>query len=296
MNIDLNPITGLPSGSYDFINDNINPIVLLILVIIIVIYYFIFSSLGKITPNMSEQGKAGIALLDILLWAIFIVLVLINGVAYFYNIDIVASIKNLFTGTPEIKIKAKNMDHSESTQHKAAETDISGITDIESSDTDNIKKITKEVFNVPGNYYTYNDARAICKAFNGRLANYQELEDAYDKGADWCNYGWSQNQFALFPTNLKKWQKLQKITDHKHDCGRPGINGGFIDNPNVKFGVNCYGYKPKITNEEQLLMDEAPLYPKTVKEVNFDKKVNRLKNHLSKIIISPFNNNTWSII
>ena len=29
----------------------------------------------------------------------------------------------------------------------------------------------------------------------------------------------------------------------KHACGRPGINGGFIDNPYIKFGANCYGVK-----------------------------------------------------
>ena len=32
---------------------------------------------------------------------------------------------------------------------------------------------------------------------------------------------------------------------HENDCGRPGINGGYIDNHNVKFGINCYGHKPR---------------------------------------------------
>ena len=35
--------------------------------------------------------------------------------------------------------------------------------------------------------------------------------------------------------------------NRKDVCGLPGINGGYIDNPNIRFGVNCYGYKPKIT-------------------------------------------------
>ena len=43
-------------------------------------------------------------------------------------------------------------------------------------------------------------------------------------------------------------KKLQKRKGHKHDCGRPGINGGYIGNTNIKYGVNCYGYKPKITD------------------------------------------------
>ena len=50
---------------------------------------------------------------------------------------------------------------------------------------------------------------------------------------------------AYFPTQYDKWKKLQTIKGHENDCGRPGINGGFIDNPNVRFGINCFGYKPK---------------------------------------------------
>ena len=307
MDVNLNPVTGLPYGSYDFINNiDINPIVLVILVIIIIIYYFIFASLGKITPDMSPASRAGITILDILLWGIFIVLILINGYAYFFNIDIITSIKNLFGTVPQINIKTKNMNNLNninSTINHPASTD-SSTTDACGNiiDTSNAlvstdsNKVTKEVFNIPGNYYTYTDAQAMCQAFDSRLASYQEIEDAYEKGADWCNYGWSQNQLALFPTNLKKWQKLQNITGHKNDCGRPGINGGFIENQNVRFGANCYGYKPKITSQEQLLMKDASLYPKTVDEFKFDQKVSEIKNNLSDILISPFNNKTWSVI
>ena len=46
-------------------------------------------------------------------------------------------------------------------------------------------------------------------------------------------------------------EKTSKNKGHEHDCGRPGINGGFIDNPNVRFGVNCFGTKPAISAEEQ---------------------------------------------
>jgi hypothetical protein len=37
---------------------------------------------------------------------------------------------------------------------------------------------------------------------------------------------------------------LQGIKGHEHDCGRPGINGGYFDNPEMRFGVNCFGAKP----------------------------------------------------
>ena len=74
------------------------------------------------------------------------------------------------------------------------------------------------------NKYTYDQAKAVCKAFDGDLAKYEQLEDAYDKGASWCSYGWSSNQLALYPTQKSTYDKLQEIKGHKNDCGRPGIN------------------------------------------------------------------------
>jgi len=49
---------------------------------------------------------------------------------------------------------------------------------------------------------------------------------------------------ALFPTQQATWQALQTDPVNKTNCGRPGINGGYFD-PQTKFGVNCYGVKPK---------------------------------------------------
>ena len=36
---------------------------------------------------------------------------------------------------------------------------------------------------------------------------------------------------------------LKQSTSLKNSCGKPGVNGSKF-NPNFKFGVNCYGYKP----------------------------------------------------
>ena len=101
-----------------------------------------------------------------------------------------------------------------------------------------------EVFNISNNLYTYDEAQTVCKSYGARLATYDEIEAAYVDGGEWCNYGWSDSQMALFPTQKDTWNRLQLTQNHKHDCGRPGINGGFIDNPDVQFGVNCYGSKP----------------------------------------------------
>ena len=133
----------------------------------------------------------------------------------------------------------------------------------------------------------------MCKAYGADLASYDQVEKAYNNGAEWCNYGWSANQLALFPTQKKTYENLQKIPGHENDCGRAGVNGGYIDNPNIKFGVNCYGYKPKITNEEEELMKTATPYPESAQDIAFQKRVDYWKNKVDEILVSPFNYSSW---
>ena len=114
----------------------------------------------------------------------------------------------------------------------------------------------EEVFNLGNNLYTYDDAQAICKSFDSRLATYDEIEESYNDGAEWCNYGWSDSQMILFPTQKSTWKELQKDPKTKHNCGRPGINGGHMTNPYVKFGVNCYGKKPDPNKLSKSMFDE----------------------------------------
>lgn len=154
-----------------------------------------------------------------------------------------------------------------------------------------------EVFNVSNNLYTYEDAKAVCTAYGARLATYDEVEEAYNKGGEWCNYGWSQDQLALFPTQKLTWFKLQKNPAHKNDCGRPGINGGYMENPYIRFGVNCYGKKPEATEKDKQEMDanKEINVPKTPEEMALDKKVQFWKENADKLLnINSFNYNQWS--
>ena len=115
----------------------------------------------------------------------------------------------------------------------------------ESTSVDSKCVSDKQVFNVSNNLYTYEEAQKVCSAFDASLATYDQIEQSYMNGGEWCNYGWSDGQMAFFPTQKKTWDLLQDNPKTKNICGRPGINGGFIENPYVRFGANCYGIKPE---------------------------------------------------
>ena len=101
---------------------------------------------------------------------------------------------------------------------------------------------------------------------------------------------------ALFPTQSNTYDKLQKIKGHENDCGRPGVNGGFMDNSDLKFGVNCYGVKPKKTDEDEKLMKATQLYPKTKEDIELEKKVDFWKENIDQVKLTPFNREKWSRI
>ncbi len=159
------------------------------------------------------------------------------------------------------------------------------------------QKGAPEVFNISDNSYTYEDSHAICKAYDSRLATYDEIESAYDNGAEWCNYGWSANQMAFFPTQKKTWEVLQNSEKHKNNCGRPGVNGGFFANPNIKFGVNCYGVKPKAKSTDVSWMETTNNipFPKSEEDKKMDEKVKYWKENLeANLKVSSFNKEKWS--
>jgi len=46
-----------------------------------------------------------------------------------------------------------------------------------------------QVFNISKNKFTYYDAEPLCRALGAELATYEQVKNAWEKGADWCNYG-----------------------------------------------------------------------------------------------------------
>ena len=255
---------------------------LIALVVIIIVYGLLFAAFGGgSTSGTGEAGSTsgpvksiGLRFFEVLLWSVFIMLILLNGFQYFFNINLTTRFVNFFSDQPKLEITMQ-VPEDEPVQEM---------------------KIKKEVFNIPDNKYSYDDAKAICAAYGAKLANYDEVESSYKSGGEWCNYGWSDNQMALFPTQKETWDKLQKIKGHEHDCGRPGINGGFIDNKGIQFGVNCYGYKPLITPAETQKMQTASVFPMTMKDVEKQNRIDYWKKRIPEILLSPFNRSYWSII
>lgn len=282
MNVSYDSVTGIGQNPLEYIqmpdsmSTNGKLIMLAVLSVTILLYYMIFSTVpGGTGTSGPTPSTGGIKLLEVIMWGTFIVLLMINGYQYFFNVNIVASVNDIFSDKPKVDITVQQPDGD-------SETSVPEL------------RYFKQVFHVPGNEYTYDDAKDVCKAFDARLASYDEVEKAYNGGAQWCSYGWSENQMALFPTQKNTWSRLQKIKGHENDCGRPGVNGGFIANPDVRFGINCYGFKPQITAAEADDMKNASIYPKTLKDLEKQQKVAYWQTKLSDIMVSPFNNDVWS--
>ncbi len=142
-----------------------------------------------------------------------------------------------------------------------------------------------QVYNIAPNKFSYKDAEPLCQAFGGRLATLEEVENAYNKGAEWCNYGWTQGEMAIYPTQPVTWKKLQQTRNNKV-CGIPGINGGYFDTKS-KFGVNCYGKKPKKRDIDNLSTEQ------NMTSITEEQK-NKFSDLIKDIPILDFNYLLWS--
>ncbi len=151
----------------------------------------------------------------------------------------------------------------------------------------------KEVFNVSQNKYSYYDAQALCKSLGSELATYDQVREAYNQGADWCNYGWVEGQMAVFPTQEATWEKLQEgPEDQRTSCGRPGVNGGYFDNPELQFGVTCYGIKPVQSKHDATAIAAGQTTPLSPAALALEKKVASFRGAATPIM--PWSSAKWS--
>jgi hypothetical protein len=284
------PVLQSPETYYTTLNDSIaggaNPTTILIMAAVVAVFIIFSAYLGSAAPQQqpayAKTLDSSTSLIEVVGWGLLLFLVAINGLQYVFDVDIATSITKLFKPVPEIDIVLSPADAPLLQQQQGEDQSIAEIMK------------AKQVFHIPNNTYTYKNAQALCQAYDARLASYDEVADAYKNGGEWCSYGWSEDQLALYPTQKSTYDVLQEIDGHQHDCGRTGINGGYIANPNVRFGVNCYGHKPVITPKEQSAMNSQSVYPLTHEQMVLDKKSAKYRAKLAKIQVSPFNGSQWS--
>ena len=145
-------------------------------------------------------------------------------------------------------------------------------------------KPNEEVFLIKNNIFSKNQGDKVCKAlFNSKLATKEQMNDTYNNGANWCNYGWIDKSEAYYP--------LQSDIDDKTCLGKKGLNGGLMEE-DLNLGINCYGVKPTENAYypiDKLYTDSSMSDKDIIMLENYKKKMNA-----GGIKIAPFNNSAWS--
>ena len=108
MNVSTTSTTD-PVNMYNYVNSLVfNPIVFIIIILIIIGYFVLFSSLGNSSEtsigNTGTDADKGQKIIGIIIIAVLIVLIIVNAFQYFFNVNITAYIKNIFSNKPEIDI------------------------------------------------------------------------------------------------------------------------------------------------------------------------------------------------
>ena len=149
-----------------------------------------------------------------------------------------------------------------------------------------------EVFHISNQDYSYEQSKCKCASYGARLATKNEVTNAYNNGANWCSYGWTEGQNAFYPVQKCYYDSLMEesgfLENSDKYCGKPGLNGGYFSNPELRFGVNCYGKKPK---GQVIKPKSAYCPPKEFCKLNKNSNANQ---RLSTDEIAPFNDQKWN--
>ena len=149
---------------------------------------------------------------------------------------------------------------------------------------------TPQVFNIKNNIYTLDDSEAVCATFDSKVASIDQLIEAHKNNASWCNVGWTSDGLAAYPIQYSTWKTLQDNSPEKRNmCGVPGINVVRSD-PNLLYGVNCYGVKPAPKGDEKLKQTVI-----SDKQLAINAKILEFKKNMNSIGVSPFNQDSWSM-
>ena len=207
-------------------------------------------------------------------WMVFLCFLCIIGVIgtqYFLGVDLTTTLMNFFS-KPGVNVDIVTDKETENNTDNV-NNDTTDTKDINNTSGNDTKQKSAETYHIQGQF-DYSMAKSVCKAYDATLASLSQIKDAYEKGAEWCDYGWSEDGMVLYPTQEESWKKYQK--GKKDQCGIPGINGGYNPRTRQRLGVNCYGAKPS---------GKMPLQASPVETTQ------PLPKHGT---LSPFNYKAWS--
>jgi hypothetical protein len=278
--------------------------------ILIVVYTFIY--LFRI-PNSNHLKPFTIGLIENITWILFAIVLFEITIRELFKVDLIENAINFFNKSfpnTTTKDSSGNIIASTTNDQNVSvlvnmkptnyQTNATNTGNTVADGNPQIFQDNDEVFNITGNNFTYEDAQTICSAYDAKIATYDQIEEAYNQGAEWCNYGWSEGQMAFFPTQKETWNTLQKHPSTANNCGRPGVNGGYMANPKLRFGVNCFGKKPVMKESDSTTMKsyqqtvnkQVPLTPE---EAKMNEKMKYWKENASKLLnINGFNQSKWS--
>jgi len=231
--------------------------------------------------NISPSGKVAGNAPFILIIALFIIVFIV--VSYFLVSG--SAFGNYYVDDLDNSSRSGSGSQGNSNSNSNPTNASSGSGSSSGPKTGNIE----EVFNIRDNEFTYDEAKAVCAAHGARLATIEDMIAAYDRGANWCSYGWTQGQLAMYPTQKEYWAKLQMDNDRRNECGEPGLNGGFFENPEFKFGANCFGRKP-VPKSNEIAKDSIGRR----RSNPYTDLIDKYKAGIDRYRISPFNEEGWS--
>jgi len=254
------------------------------------------NSIVNTASNSSSSFKKGPSIVQIIL-IVALATVLICMAVFWKKIragwdSFYESVRTFF-GAPPSPLPSQNQDKESVTHDPVAPQDAA--LHHEKALVEKVLPGRQQVFNISKNTYTYYDAEPLCKALGAELATYEQVKQAYGQGADWCNYGWVKGQMAVYPTQTDTWKQLQQGPEEQREtCGRPGVNGGYFDNPELRYGVNCYGIKPDQKDHDATAVASGEGAPLSPGGLEFERKTSKYRGEANSISILPFSKNAWS--
>ena len=205
-------------------------------------------------------------------------------------VDVTPDVEDLNKGLEKLK-QDLELSFKTHAQYDKNRHDLINKTNVPKSSTEPPKteqqpsvRTNEEVFLVKSNMFNKTEGNKVCKAlFNSRAATREELNADYNNGANWCNYGWTNDGSAYYP--------LQQDSDTPMCVGSKGLNGGTLGGA-PKLGLSCYGEKPVESNYTSLttIYRDASIA---------ESDISMLENYrqmmsAGKIKIAPFNDKAWS--